>query len=70
MIHTIFLLRIPWDRLRQLFNDIYCFYLFIFGCIGSSLLHTDSGCRELGPLSVVVSRLLVAVVSLLAERWP
>ena len=44
-------------------------YLFIFGCFGSSLLHTAfSSCGERGLLSVVVHGLLAAVASLVAEH--
>ena len=70
MIHTIFLLRTPWDRLRQLFNEIYFFftYLFLVELGLRCCTQTFSSCGELGLLSVVVSRPLIAVVSLVAER--
>ena len=43
-------------------------YFFIFGCAGSSLLPGPFfGCGELGPLSTVVCRLLLAVVSLAVD---
>jgi len=45
------------------------FYLFIFGCAGSLLLHMGfSSCREQGLLFLVVRGLLIAVASLVAER--
>ena len=45
------------------------FYLFIFGCAGSLLLHMCfSSCREQGLLFLVVRGLLIAVASLVAER--
>ena len=45
------------------------FYLFIFGCAGSLLLHMGfSSCREQGLLFLVVCGLLIAVASLVAER--
>ena len=41
-------------------------YLFIFGCVGSSLLRTRafSSCGERGLLFIVVCGLLIAVASL------
>ena len=46
----------------------YIFYLFIFGCIGCSLLCTFSGCGERGLLLLVVRGLLIMVASLVAEH--
>ena len=44
-------------------------YLFIFGCVGSSLLCVGfSSCGERGLLFIAVHRLLVAVASLVAEH--
>ena len=45
-------------------------YLFIFGCIGSSLLCTRafSSCGERGLLFVAVRGLVIAVASLVAEH--
>ena len=44
-------------------------YLFIFGCVGSSLLRAGFlSCDEQGLLFVAVCRLLVAVASLVAEH--
>ena len=45
-------------------------YLFIFGCVGSSLLCVQafSSCSEWGLLFVAVRRLLIAVASLIAEH--
>ena len=46
-----------------------CMYLFIFGCVGPSLLHgLFSSCGERGLLSVAVGRLLIAVASLAVEH--
>ena len=44
--------------------------LFIYGCIGSSLLHVGffSNCGEQGPLFVAVRGLLIAAASLVAEH--
>ena len=43
-------------------------YLFVFGCVGSSLLHAFSSCGEWGLLFVAVHGLLIAVASLVAEH--
>ena len=44
-------------------------YLFIFGCIGSSLLSAAfSSCGERGLLFVAVCAVLIAVASLAAEH--
>ena len=44
-------------------------YLFIFGCVGSSLLcMASSSCSERGLLFVVVCELLIVVASLVAEH--
>ena len=43
-------------------------YLFIFGCIGSSLHAAFSGCGERGLLFVVERGLLIAVASLVVEH--
>ena len=41
-------------------------FIYIFGCVGSSLLHADfSSCGEWGLLFAAVRRLLVAVLLLL-----
>ena len=50
------------------FFNKFIFYLFIFGCIGSSLLHGLSLVAEWGLLFVVVCRLLVAVASRCGTR--
>ena len=43
--------------------------LFVFDCIGSSLLHSDfSSCSEQGLLFIVVHGPLIAVASLVAEH--
>ena len=44
---------------------LLCLYLFIFGCVGSSLLHARafSSCGECGLLFVGVRGLLIAVAS-------
>ena len=48
---------------------IYLFYLFIFGCVGSSLLRAGfSSCSEWGPLFIAVRGLLIVVASLVAEH--
>ena len=49
---------------------IIFFNLFIFGCIGSSLLCVQafSSCGEQGLLFVVVRGLLIVVASLVAEH--
>ena len=50
------------------FKKIYLFYLFIFGCVGSSLLCAGfSSCSEQGLLFVAVRGLLIAVASLVVE---
>ena len=46
-----------------------CMYLFIFGCVGPSLLHAGFlWLRRAGLLFVVVRGLLIAVASLVAEH--
>ena len=53
----------------RMIYKILIIYLFIFGCVGSSLLHRAfSSCGEQGLLLVVVCRLLIAVASLVAEH--
>ena len=48
---------------------IYLFYLFIFGCVGSSLLRRAfSSCGERGLLFVAVRGLLIASASLVVEH--
>ena len=42
--------------------------LFIFGCVGSSLLCAGFRCSEQGLLFVAVCDLLIAVASLVAEH--
>ena len=45
------------------------FYLFIFGCVGSLLLHMGfSSCKEQGLPFLVVCGLLIAVASLVVEH--
>ena len=53
---------------RYIFLNL--FILFIFGCIGSLLLHAGllSSCGEWGLLFNAVRRLLIAVASLVAEH--
>ena len=48
----------------------YFIYLFIFGCVGSSLLcaRAFSSCGERGLLFIGVRGLLIAVASLVAEH--
>ena len=56
---------------EALLFKIYLFiYLFIFGCVGSLVLHARafSSCGERGLLFVEVRGLLVAVASLVAEH--
>ena len=43
-------------------------YLFILGCTGSLLLHTDSSCSEQGLLFIAVHELLIVVASLIVEH--
>ena len=46
-----------------------CIHLFIFGCVGSSLLHAGLlQLRRGGLLFVMVSGLLIAVATLVAEH--
>ena len=49
---------------------LFIFYLFIFGCVGSSLLRAGFlfSCSERGLLFVAVRRLLTAVASLVVEH--
>ena len=50
-------------------RTILKFYLFIFGCAGSLLLHRlFSSCDKWGLLFVTVLRLLIVVASLVAEH--
>ena len=50
------------------FFFFFTFYLFIFGCAGSLLLHRFlSSCSKQGLLSLVVHKLLIAVASLVLE---
>ena len=56
-----------WGVFLKIFFLIYLFYLFIFGCVGSSLL-AFSSCGERGLLFVAVRRLLIAVAFLVAEH--
>ena len=53
-----------------LFYFLIYFYLFIFGCVGSSLLCTQAfaSCGERGLLFIAVRGLLLAVTSLVAEK--
>ena len=45
------------------------FYLFIFGCVGSSLcVRAFSSCGKQGLLFIAVHGLLIAVASLVAEH--
>ena len=51
-----------------LFTNLFFYLLFIFGYIGSSLLHAAfSSCGERGLLLVALRGLLIAVASLVAE---
>ena len=43
-------------------------YLFILGCTGSLLLHTDSSCSEQGLLFIAGHKLLIPVASLAGEH--
>ena len=51
-------------------SPFFFFNLFIFGCVGSSLLHVQafSSCGERGLLFVVVRGLLIVVASLVVEH--
>ena len=46
------------------------FFKFIYGCVGSSLLHEGflSSCGERGLLFIAVRELLIVVASLVAEH--
>ena len=58
-------------RVERIFfkKYIYLFYLFIFGCVGSSLLREGfSSCDEHGLLLIAVRGLLIVVASLLVEH--
>ena len=50
------------------YKFIYLFLLFIFGCVGSSLLSAGFSCSEWGLLFVAVRGLLIAVASLVVEH--
>ena len=52
--------------LNKIFKKIILLYLFIFGCIGSSVLRRIS-LGEPGLLFIAVRGLLIAVASLVAE---
>ena len=58
-----------WDPVMLPFV-LFCFFnLFIFGCVGSSLLHAGfSSCGEQGLLFSGVHGFLIAVVSLVVEH--
>ena len=57
------------NNVSLLFLNKFIYLLFIFGCIGSSLLHAAfSSCGERGLLFVAVRGLLIAVASLVAEH--
>ena len=63
-----FIFKISIVNMLLSFKFIYFTY-FIFGCIGSSLLHRlFSSCGKRGLDSVAVRRLLIAVASLVAEQ--
>ena len=49
-------------------EDIFFYYLFIFGCTGSLSLRPFPGCSEHGLLFVLVCELVNAVASLVAEH--
>ena len=50
-------------------TSFFLMNLFIFGCVGSSLLRVGfSSCSERGLLFVAVRGLLIAVASLVAEH--
>ena len=54
---------------QSIFEKLFLFiYLFIFGCIVSSLLHAGFSCSERGLLFVALHGLLIAVASLVAEH--
>ena len=54
---------------RKIFFKNKFIYLFIFGCIGSSLLHAGFlSLWQVGLLFAAVCRLLIAVASLVAEH--
>ena len=58
-----------YETLSIEFFFINLFYLFIFGCIGSLLMHMAlSSCGKWGLLFVAVCGLLIAVASLVAEH--
>ena len=46
----------------------FLIYLFIYGCIGSSLLCADFSCGERGLLFIVACSLLIAVASFVVEH--
>ena len=48
--------------------NLFIYYLFIYGCVGSSLLHAGSSCGEWGLLFIAVRGLLIAVAPLVAEH--
>ena len=52
------------------FINLFIIYLFIFGCVGSSLLHVRafSSCGERELLFIVVRGLLTAVASFVVEH--
>ena len=59
----------PYPLQHLLFIDFFLKISFIFGCVGSLLLHAGiSSCGEQGLLFVAVHRLLLAVASLVAEH--
>ena len=61
--------RVIYFILFFIFINVFIYLLFIFGCIGSSLLCAAfSSCGERGLLFVVVRGLLIMVASLVAEH--
>ena len=56
------------SKLNDFFKNLFM-CLFIFGCVGSSLLRgLFSSCGEQGLLFIVVHGLLIAVASLVVEH--
>ena len=49
-------------------KNLFILFIFIFGCIGSLLLHMGSSCSERGLLFFATRGLPIAVVSLVVEH--
>ena len=65
--------RLFWSSVPAVFLCVYFvffnLFIFIFGCVGSSLLHAAfSSCSKRGLLFIVVCRLIIVVASLVAEH--